>query len=107
MGMCAGMVLKFFLSFSHSDEGWLHKAVEVEGQLHIIAELQVFEEQQPVNNVLISARQVASVTFKCTYHLCSLVFKLSLPVLDERVCGLSVRRGAAPLRQLWQIHFML
>lgn len=47
------------LSMSHSDEGWLHKAVEVEGQLHIIEELQVFEERQPVNNVLISAKQVA------------------------------------------------
>ncbi|XP_039995562.1 semaphorin-4G isoform X1 [Xiphias gladius] len=42
-----------------TDEGWLHKAVEVEGQLHIIEELQLFEEPQPVNNLLISAKQMS------------------------------------------------
>lgn len=47
------------LCMRHSDEGWLHKAVDIEGQLHIIEELQVFEEQQPVNSLLISAKQVA------------------------------------------------
>ena len=41
-----------------SDEGWLHKAVEIEGQLHIIEELQLFEEPQPVTALLISAKQV-------------------------------------------------
>lgn len=51
----------------HSDEGWLHKAVEVEGQLHIIEELQVFEDQQPVDNMLISAEQVAYLTATCTH----------------------------------------
>lgn len=67
----------------------------------------MFEEQQPVNNVLISAKQVASLTVTCTHHLCSSVFKLSVAFLDERVCGLSIRRSAAPLRQLSQIRFML
>ncbi len=51
----------------HSDEGWLHKAVEVEGQLHIIEELQAFEEQQPVNNVLISDKQVVCPTVTYTF----------------------------------------
>ncbi len=45
---------------SHLDEGWLHKAVEIEGQLHIIEELQVFEEQQPVNNVLVYASRIVT-----------------------------------------------
>lgn len=62
----AGRNIFYTLSVSQSDEGWLHKAVEVEGQLHIIEELQVFEEQQPVNNVLISGKMVACPTVKST-----------------------------------------
>lgn len=42
-----------------TDEGWLHKAVEIEGQLHIIEELQLFEQPQPVDNVLLSAKQMS------------------------------------------------
>uniref|UniRef100_A0A8D0AH34 Semaphorin 4G n=1 Tax=Sander lucioperca TaxID=283035 RepID=A0A8D0AH34_SANLU len=42
-----------------TDEGWLHKAVEIEGRLHIIEELQLFEEPQPVNNLLLSAKQMS------------------------------------------------
>uniref|UniRef100_A0A3P8UXF9 Semaphorin 4G n=1 Tax=Cynoglossus semilaevis TaxID=244447 RepID=A0A3P8UXF9_CYNSE len=42
-----------------TDEGWLHKAVEIDGQLHLIQELQLFEEPQPVNNLLISAQQMS------------------------------------------------
>lgn len=58
------------LYMCHSDEGWLHKAVEVEGQLHIIEELQLFEEPQPVNNLLISEKQVVCLTVTCTHtHL--------------------------------------
>lgn len=43
---------------SRSDQGWLHKAVDVGGQLHIIEELQAFQ-QEPINNVVISEKQVA------------------------------------------------
>ncbi|XP_035519167.1 semaphorin-4G-like [Morone saxatilis] len=50
---------KYHVLYMGTDEGWLHKAVEVEGQLHIIEELQVFEEPQPVNNLLISAKQMS------------------------------------------------
>lgn len=42
-----------------TDDGWLHKAVQVEGQLHIIEEQQLFEEPQPVRNVLISPEQMS------------------------------------------------
>ncbi|XP_061796844.1 semaphorin-4G-like [Nerophis lumbriciformis] len=50
---------KYHVLYMGTDEGWLHKAVHVEGQLHIIEELQLFEEPQPVDNVLISAKQMS------------------------------------------------
>lgn len=40
------------------DEGWLQRAVKVNGQLHIIEELQLFEEPQPVESIVISEKQV-------------------------------------------------
>uniref|UniRef100_A0A8C6UXF8 Semaphorin 4G n=1 Tax=Neogobius melanostomus TaxID=47308 RepID=A0A8C6UXF8_9GOBI len=42
-----------------TDDGWLHKAVHVEGQLHIIEEQQLFEEPQPVSAVLLSTQQMS------------------------------------------------
>lgn len=42
-----------------TDDGWLHKAVQVEGQLHIIEEQQLFEEPQPVSNMLLSTQQMS------------------------------------------------
>ncbi|XP_061693547.1 semaphorin-4G-like [Syngnathoides biaculeatus] len=47
----------YHVLFMGTDEGWLHKAVHVEGQLHIIEERQLFEQPQPVENVLISVKQ--------------------------------------------------
>ncbi|XP_045926513.1 semaphorin-4G-like isoform X1 [Micropterus dolomieu] len=49
----------YHVLYMGTDEGWLHKAVEVKGLLHIIEELQVFEEPQPVNNVLVSEKQMS------------------------------------------------
>ncbi|XP_033181461.1 semaphorin-4G-like isoform X2 [Mastacembelus armatus] len=49
----------YHILYMGTDEGWLHKAVEIEGQLHIIEELQLFDEPQPVNSVLISAKQMS------------------------------------------------
>ncbi|XP_037638836.1 semaphorin-4G [Sebastes umbrosus] len=49
----------YHVLYMGTDEGWLHKAVEIEGQLHIIEELQLFEEPQPVNNLLLSAKQMS------------------------------------------------
>ncbi|CAB1312011.1 unnamed protein product [Coregonus sp. 'balchen'] len=43
--------------FLGTDEGWLHRAVEVGGQMHIIEELQLFEDPQPVDSVVISQAQ--------------------------------------------------
>lgn len=56
---------------SQSDDGWLHKAVEVEGQLHIIEELQVFDEQQPITSVLVSGKLVARQTVNSTKKVLS------------------------------------
>ncbi|XP_068597315.1 semaphorin-4G-like [Brachionichthys hirsutus] len=47
----------YHVLYMGTDEGWLHKAVEVEGRLHIIEELQLFKDQQPVTNILISPNQ--------------------------------------------------
>ncbi|TDH01313.1 hypothetical protein EPR50_G00178770 [Perca flavescens] len=49
----------YHVLYMGTDEGWLHKAVEIEGQLHIIEEVQLFEEPQPVNNLLLSAKQMS------------------------------------------------
>ncbi|KAL0984267.1 hypothetical protein UPYG_G00139230 [Umbra pygmaea] len=43
--------------FLGTDEGWLHRAVEVGDQMHIIEELQLFETPQPVVTMVISPRQ--------------------------------------------------
>lgn len=45
-----------------ADDGWLQRGVEVKGQLHIIEELQLFEEPQPVNSIVISQKQVSNWT---------------------------------------------
>lgn len=45
-----------------ADEGWLQRAVEVKGQLHIIEELQLFNEPQPVDSIVISQKQVSKWT---------------------------------------------
>ncbi|XP_059215162.1 semaphorin-4G [Centropristis striata] len=49
----------YHVLYMGTDEGWLHKAVEIEGQLHIIEELQLFQEPQPVTNLLLSAKQMS------------------------------------------------
>lgn len=43
--------------FIGTDEGWLHRAVKIRDHVHIIDELQLFEEKQPINNLVISQRQ--------------------------------------------------
>uniref|UniRef100_A0A3P8Y1P6 Sema domain-containing protein n=1 Tax=Esox lucius TaxID=8010 RepID=A0A3P8Y1P6_ESOLU len=49
--------LVYTVLFLGTDEGWLHRAVEVRGQMHIIEELQLFERPQPVDSMVISQRQ--------------------------------------------------
>uniref|UniRef100_A0A672FS82 Sema domain-containing protein n=1 Tax=Salarias fasciatus TaxID=181472 RepID=A0A672FS82_SALFA len=49
----------YHILYMGTDDGWLHKAVEVNGKLHIIEELQLFEDPQPVNSLLISEKQMS------------------------------------------------
>ncbi|KAL4612924.1 semaphorin-4G [Arapaima gigas] len=47
----------YHVLFIGTDEGWLHRAVEVRGRVHIIEELQLFEKPQPVDRLVISQSQ--------------------------------------------------
>lgn len=79
---------------SQSDDGWLHKAVEVEGQLHIIEELQVFDEQQPITSVLVSGKLVARQTINGTKKVISFqrLDQFFSPLLPRRACTWAPRR---------------
>lgn len=53
--------LLFFASPHHdslTDDGWLHRAVDVDGETHIIEELQLFDKPQPIESMVISTAQV-------------------------------------------------
>ncbi|KAL2077955.1 hypothetical protein ACEWY4_025640 [Coilia grayii] len=43
--------------FLCTDEGWLHRAVEVEDHVHIVEELQLFKEPQQIYSIVISQSQ--------------------------------------------------
>uniref|UniRef100_A0A8C2K810 Semaphorin-4G-like n=1 Tax=Cyprinus carpio TaxID=7962 RepID=A0A8C2K810_CYPCA len=49
----------YHVLFIGTDEGWLQRAVKVIGKLHIIEELQLFEEPQPVESIVISEKQMS------------------------------------------------
>lgn len=42
------------------DDGWLHRAVDVQGEMHIIEELQLFDKPQPVEGLVISSALVGA-----------------------------------------------
>ncbi|XP_072292825.1 semaphorin-4G-like [Eucyclogobius newberryi] len=50
---------EYHVLYLGTDDGWLHKAVQVEGQLHIIEELQLLDEPEPVSSVLVSTEQMS------------------------------------------------
>ncbi|XP_075950192.1 semaphorin-4G [Anarhichas minor] len=41
--------------FLGTDDGWLHRAVDVGGEMHIIEELQLFDKPQPIESMVISS----------------------------------------------------
>ncbi|KAI5623331.1 semaphorin-4G, partial [Silurus asotus] len=43
--------------FTGTDDGWMHKAVQLGDRVHIIEELQLFKESQPIKNMVISYKQ--------------------------------------------------
>lgn len=57
-----------------TDDGWMHKAVQLGDQVHIIEELQLYKEPQPINNMVISYKQVQfSLTLKLSLTYISTV----------------------------------
>ncbi|KAK1881089.1 Semaphorin-4G [Dissostichus eleginoides] len=41
--------------FLGTDNGWLHRAVDIGGEMHIIEELQLFDKPQPIESMVISS----------------------------------------------------
>lgn len=41
-----------------TDDGWLHRAVDIDGEMHIIEELQLFYKPQPIESMVISSALV-------------------------------------------------
>lgn len=46
-----------------TDDGWMHKAVQLGDRVHIIEEIQLFRESQPINNLIISQKQVQTAEY--------------------------------------------
>ncbi|KAL0964615.1 hypothetical protein UPYG_G00326480 [Umbra pygmaea] len=61
----------YHMLFMGTDDGWLHRAVEVKGHLHIIEELQLFDQPLPVESLVISHTQ-RSVYVGCSSALVQL-----------------------------------
>lgn len=49
-----------------TDDGWLHRAVDIDGETHIIEELQVFDKPQPIESMVISSVLVCA-------HVCRVI----------------------------------
>uniref|UniRef100_A0A3Q1H6U6 Sema domain-containing protein n=1 Tax=Acanthochromis polyacanthus TaxID=80966 RepID=A0A3Q1H6U6_9TELE len=45
--------------FLGTDDGWLHRAVDIDGETHIIEELQMFDDPQPIESMVISSTLVS------------------------------------------------
>lgn len=41
-----------------TDDGWLHRAVDIDGEIHIMEELQLFDKPQPIESMVISSALV-------------------------------------------------
>lgn len=42
------------------DDGWLHRAVDIHGEMHIMEELQLFDNQEPIESLTISSSLVSA-----------------------------------------------
>ncbi|KAL6094573.1 sema4g [Pungitius sinensis] len=45
----------YTLLFLGTDDGWLHRAVDIGGEMHIIEELQLFDKPQPIESMVVSS----------------------------------------------------
>lgn len=64
------MILLIFIIYPfdlRSGNGWIHKAVVIGSMVHIIEEMQVFRDAQPVENLIISKRQVKGASDSTIY----------------------------------------
>lgn len=43
---------------SPPDDGWLHRAVDIHGEMHIMEELQLFDKQEAIQSLTISSTLV-------------------------------------------------
>ncbi|KAM7381322.1 hypothetical protein PAMA_012261 [Pampus argenteus] len=41
--------------FLGTDDGWLHRAVDIDGEMHIVEELQLFDKPQPIESMVLSS----------------------------------------------------
>ncbi len=41
-----------------ADDGWLHRAADIDGEMHIIEELQLFDKAQPIESMVLSSALV-------------------------------------------------
>uniref|UniRef100_A0A8C5CVW9 Semaphorin 4G n=1 Tax=Gadus morhua TaxID=8049 RepID=A0A8C5CVW9_GADMO len=58
----------FFLG---TDHGWLHRAVDIAGEMHIIEELQLFDKPQPIESLVLSPimRSVFVGSYSAVVHV--------------------------------------
>ncbi|XP_033841156.1 semaphorin-4G [Periophthalmus magnuspinnatus] len=47
----------YTIMFLGTDDGWLHRAVNIDGEMHIIEELQLFDRPQPIESMVMSTTQ--------------------------------------------------
>uniref|UniRef100_A0A3Q3H162 Sema domain-containing protein n=1 Tax=Labrus bergylta TaxID=56723 RepID=A0A3Q3H162_9LABR len=45
----------YTILFLGTDDGWLHRAVDIDGEMHIMEELQLFDKPQPIESVVLSS----------------------------------------------------
>nr|XP_033466709.1 semaphorin-4G isoform X2 [Epinephelus lanceolatus] len=45
----------YTILFLGTDDGWLHRAVDIDGEMHIIEELQLFDKPQPIESMVLSS----------------------------------------------------
>lgn len=51
-----------------ADDGWLHRAVDIDGDVHIVEELQLFDKPQPVESMVVSSLQVITSRYSRYYE---------------------------------------
>lgn len=101
-------------AISHpSDDGWLHRAVDIQGEMHIIEELQLFAKAQPIQGLVISSALVCAQTCRCFQILnkvqmysCHINYSM-FSCTEEYLCQLLLWTRAVTHVGLSAVHLML